>query len=239
MAVLLTRRFFTVIFSIFLLLNLRCTSNPMLNDSCLLLLKKILPIGDSITQGSIGHDSYRRPLWKMIDSAGYKVDFIGSTRLNYEGFLPSDTTFDMDHEGHSGFCAHQLADSLPLWLKKYAPDVVLLHAGTNDISAGERVSEIVSDIDRLIRVLRTTNGNVVVLLALLIPCSSYDIDSINNGLSNLAQSRTSVISPVVIVDQNRGFVSALDSYDEVHPNSYGEIKMARKWFSLLEQYLIK
>ncbi len=37
---------------------------------------KILPLGDSITQGGRGFASYRRNLWFLLQDAGYKVDDI-------------------------------------------------------------------------------------------------------------------------------------------------------------------
>jgi hypothetical protein len=60
------------------LINLYCLADIIANK----LYVKILPLGDSMTQGEAGHFSYRRPLWKMLDSAGYKVDFVGSLRTN-------------------------------------------------------------------------------------------------------------------------------------------------------------
>ncbi len=39
--------------------------------------EKILPLGDSITQADFNYNSYRRPLWHLLNEAGYSVDFVG------------------------------------------------------------------------------------------------------------------------------------------------------------------
>lgn len=65
---------------------------------------KILPLGDSITDGDAQHDSYRRALWHLLRTAGFKGDFVGSRRLNgYYDDPPPHPDFDQDHEGHSGW----------------------------------------------------------------------------------------------------------------------------------------
>ena len=50
---------------------------------------RILPLGNSLTDGDGEHNSYRKPLWHMLDSAGFNADFIGSKNLN--GIHPNET----------------------------------------------------------------------------------------------------------------------------------------------------
>ena len=66
---------------------------------------RIMPLGDSITQGASSgvtdedfQVSYRLDLWDKLRNAGYDVDFVGS--LN-SGSSMED--FDADHEGHPGW----------------------------------------------------------------------------------------------------------------------------------------
>ena len=108
----------------------------------------IMPLGDSITYDDrrvetrpVGERTgYRQPLWldHLIDS-GYDVDFVGGVVAGQLA-VPA---FDPDNEGHPGYHA----DGGPLnenifpdiygWLVAHPPDVILLHIGTNDISAGQ------------------------------------------------------------------------------------------------------
>ncbi|MCP5094640.1 MAG: DUF5060 domain-containing protein, partial [Chloroflexi bacterium] len=132
----------------------------------------ILPLGDSITQGDTTYNSYRRPLWHMLNEAGYAVDFVGSLTANAGGSAPNPD-FDLDHEGHAGWRADQVLNSLPGWLGGYTPDIVLLHVGHNDLNRVDRNGSVINvtlaDIDGIIDALRDDNPNVTVLLAQLIP----------------------------------------------------------------------
>jgi len=70
---------------------------------------KIMPLGDSITQGYRGRDSYRRDLWLKLRKSGADVDFVGSMKNNFMG-TPAHEDFDMDHEGHWGWRADQILE---------------------------------------------------------------------------------------------------------------------------------
>ncbi|MEI6195407.1 MAG: hypothetical protein WCS42_13865, partial [Verrucomicrobiota bacterium] len=39
---------------------------------------RIMPVGDSITEGGATFSSYRYPLWERLFAAGYLVEFVGS-----------------------------------------------------------------------------------------------------------------------------------------------------------------
>src|SRR2546427_13252520 len=77
---------------------------------------RILPLGDSITQGWIVPGGYRLPLYQLLTNAGYNVDFTGTQTDNGAPGLP-----DPDHEGHPGWTIRQIT--------AIAPDVL---ASTDD-----------------------------------------------------------------------------------------------------------
>ena len=120
---------------------------------------RIMPLGDSITQGYRGHDSYRRGLWLKLKQTGFKVDFVGSLRKNYWG-MPRHTDFDMDHEGHWGWRADQVLAKMGKWASKNVSEIVLLHLGTNDIGGGQDNEETVGEIEKIIMILRKHNAKV-------------------------------------------------------------------------------
>ncbi|MBS2964878.1 GDSL family lipase, partial [Actinocrinis puniceicyclus] len=63
---------------------------------------RVMPLGDSITDGNQTPGGYRIGLWQRFVSAGYKVDFVGSL------FNGPSTLGDHDHEGHSGWRIDQI-----------------------------------------------------------------------------------------------------------------------------------
>lgn len=194
----------------------------------------ILPLGDSITEmASWDRTSYRRPLWQLLTSNGYQVDFVGSV---VDQSNVSD--FDLNHEGHSGWTADQILGSLPTWQQNYRPDVVLLHIGTNDLRLGQDIDETAAEIGRIIDTLRANNPQVVILLAKIIPTTTGYADRIpqlNDQIAQVARAKTWENAPVIIVDHYSGFDPYKELFDGVHPNASGEWKMAQRWFWALTQ----
>src|SRR5690349_21135106 len=88
---------------------------------------RVMPLGDSITEGTQVPGGYRIGLWQRLVAGGYRVDFVGS---QYNG--PS-TLGDHDHEGHPGWRIDQIDANITGWLQSTTPHTVLLHIGTNDV----------------------------------------------------------------------------------------------------------
>jgi lysophospholipase L1-like esterase len=202
---------------------------------------RIMPIGNSITQAYAGRNSYRRPLWHRLTGAGYSVNFVGSQRSNHNG-LPAKPDFDLDHEGHWGWRADQLLASMGTWASTYRPNIVLMHAGSNDMFQGQDVTSTINELSQLIDRIRAANPYVKILLAKLIPPTEWNgrltrINALNNAIPGLVSRKHTTQSPVVLVDQTVGFNASTDTYDGVHPNEVGERKMADRWYEALVRLL--
>lgn len=202
---------------------------------------RIMPLGNSITQAHAGRNSYRRPLWHRLTGAGYGVDFVGSQKSNHNG-LPAKPDFDLDHEGHWGWRADQLLASMGTWANTYRPNIVLMHAGSNDMFQGQDVTATINELSGLIDRLRAANPYVKILLAKLIPPTEWNgrltrIKALNNAIPGLVSRKHTTQSPVILVDQTVGFNAYTDTYDGVHPNEAGERKMADRWYEALVRLL--
>jgi hypothetical protein len=213
---------------------------------------KIMPIGNSITQGMnvtwapglTNLYSYRRPLWLMLQSAGKSVDFVGSM-TEVEGTPLPLTDFDKNHEGHAGWRTDQLLydrgwyDGLGTvgdWIKLHMPDMVLLHTGTNDCAQGQSSASTVVEIGSVIDTMRFHNPAIKIYLAKLIG-SGYSwnakIDSINNAIPALAALKSTLASPIVVVDMSSVFDPSIHTSEGIHPNPTGEQIMAQAWFDAI------
>ncbi|MCA9881473.1 MAG: DUF1593 domain-containing protein, partial [Anaerolineae bacterium] len=196
---------------------------------------RIMPLGDSVTQSNSSHDSYRRRLWQLLQNAGHNVDFVGSLTTNYQGG-PPNPDFDLDHEGHWGWRADEILNQINGWTTASQPDIVLMHLGTNDIFQGQDVNSTINEMGQIIDTMRAHNPNIVVLVALVIPHNRGDrpsLDPLNAAIPALVSSKNTAQSPVILVDQNRGFSASSDTFDAVHPNASGEEKMAYRWYGAL------
>ncbi|ERT04820.1 GDSL-like Lipase/Acylhydrolase family protein, partial [Lyngbya aestuarii BL J] len=124
---------------------------------------KIMPLGDSITQGVDGKDGkpgvtpiaeqggYRTLLFNKLQNLGVDVDFVGSKSNG-----PAELG-DTDNQGHPGWNTVQLrlgsdrggftkeTSGVRVWLPENPADVVLLMAGTNDTSSSKDNSAKIYD----------------------------------------------------------------------------------------------
>lgn len=75
--------------------------------------------------------------------------------------------WDPDHEGHAGYLAIDIANQyLEGWLGPTAPDIVLFHLGTNDISGGHSTDEIIAAYEQMVDLMPASNPAVNILVRL-------------------------------------------------------------------------
>lgn len=202
---------------------------------------RIMPLGDSIT-GSPG--CWRGLLWDQLDQAGYDVDFVGSLS---QACAPTGS--DADHEGHGGYLVTQSVDNgnVRMWLEQNTPDVLLLHFGTNDVWSNLPPAQILEAYTQIIADLRELNPDATILVAQIIPlvpdasfgctdCPQRAIN-LNAEIPGWAAAHTTTQSPIIVVDQWTGFDPLTDTYDGVHPDAEGNIKIADRWFDTLTTHL--
>lgn len=201
---------------------------------------KILPLGDSITQGGNERPSYRRALWLKLKQHGFNVDFVGSQK-DFHGAPPDDAKldFDLDHEGHWGWETNEIVDALPKWLETYTADIALVHLGTNDFDRGEAIPLTLEDLSSVLGLMRQSNPEITILLARIVPMRSKSTATFNTALSEWASTQSTPSSKLIIVDQHAGYYPLFYNYDKYHPNSWGEKKMADRWFDALSLILEK
>lgn len=91
------------------------------------------------------------------------VDWIGSVVDTKTCNGVSD--WDSDHEGHAGYLAIDIANQhLEGWLGSTAPDIVLFHLGTNDITGGHSTDEIIASYGQMVDLMRASNPAVSILV---------------------------------------------------------------------------
>ena len=199
-----------------------------------------MPLGDSITQADAEHDSYRRPLWKSLQADGFNVDFVGSETTHHRGG-PPHKDFDMDHEGHWGWRVDEILERAASWAETHRPDVVLIHLGSNDIFQQQSIESTISELGELIDAIRAVRPNTTFLLAQILPtttpAATSRIIDLNSQIPRLAASKSTGDSTVIVVDHFTGFDAATETYDGVHPNADGEIRMSERWLDALQSVL--
>ncbi|KAF7556172.1 hypothetical protein G7Z17_g1584 [Cylindrodendrum hubeiense] len=193
---------------------------------------RVLPLGDSITRGSGSPDGngYRKALHDLL---GYdNVDFIGTLRTgNFD---------DRDHEGHSGERISRIKDASNRPVKA-RPNLILLHAGTNDMDKPTQPIDTAPDrLSSLIESLVSACPDATILVSEVMFNGHADvqakIDVFNAAINQLVKEKKSKLKwkKVAIVKMG-DLLTANDIAvnDYKHPNAKGYKKMAEAWYDAI------
>jgi lysophospholipase L1-like esterase len=188
---------------------------------------RVMPLGDSITDGFNVPGGYRVDLWQKFVAGGRNVDFVGSMSNG-----PSNLG-DRNHEGHSGWTIGQIDSNVVNWLRTYTPRTVLLHIGTNDMY-GSDPAGAPARLSTLLDHITATSPNTEVFVATIVPISFADstVRTFNATIPGIVQSKVNAGKRVHLVDMYRALTTA-DLADGVHPNAGGYSKMANVWYNAL------
>ncbi len=196
---------------------------------------RVLVVGDSITQGSAGDWTWRYRLWQHLREERVDVDFVGPREDLFDNVAKvqgstayADAAFDRDHAAvwgaafaWSGYTAGSLGDG-------YEPDVVIVMMGLNDLTFGGRTpSAVVESTRDWIDAARAQNPSVDIVLGQQTPTwIAPSVGELNAGLGDLATELDEPGSRVVVAETAAGYQEARDTWDGVHPNAVGEVRIA-------------
>lgn len=188
-----------------------------------------MPLGDSITN-RLG---YRPTLYFDLVGQGYDVNFVGSRSDN-----AGSGSHDRDHEGWSGFATTDIAANLDGWLSGNPPDVILLHAGTNDLDSVS-ATEAIAGLESVLDIIHAFDSEITVVLAQIINRQTFSqvTADYNDQIPGLAQSKIAAGHEIVVVDHESALTYPDDMDDLEHPNDTGFGKMAGVWFDGLNKLL--
>ncbi|MDZ7374284.1 MAG: Ig-like domain-containing protein [candidate division KSB1 bacterium] len=208
---------------------------------------KIMPLGDSITQGTGSSQSppggYRDDLAASLTAAGVNFDFVGS--------LQDGTGFDPDHEGHPAMTALEMKSQVSAWVQAAAPDVVILQIGTNDVNelnqqgATAITDTVVARINSIVTRILDYNPQMTVLLVSLLPRTDAldsKAEEISRAIQNLASSKREAgyrlyfVGLYYMMKAQPNWNTALMA-DAFHPNDAGYALMAEGIFHVLRRAL--
>lgn len=191
---------------------------------------RVMPLGDSITEGTQVPGGYRTGLWQRMAAGGYRVDLVG-TQFNGPSALG-----DHDHEGHPGWRIDQIDANISGWLQATTPRTVLLHIGTNDVLQNHHLSGAPGRLSGLLDRITAAAPAADVFVATIIPLSNAGQESaartFNAALPGIVQGKVNAGRRVHLVDMHSALTTA-DLIDGIHPTATGYDKMAATWYAAL------
>jgi serralysin len=228
---------------------------------------RLMPLGDSITQGVDGskldddnpsyannNEGYRLDLQQAFRALELPVDFVGSLANGPNGM-------DRDHEGHGGkgFSYFLSNNRINTYLNSARPDIILLMLGTNDggpqnVVSGAQDASIVQAMlagmkNLLNTILANQNFQGQVLIGTLAPAHpdgewaarNQRFTAFNNALANevakIGSNRLRVIEVGSLLDSRRHMADPQTEDNGLHPNQQGYSIMADAWYEGIEDIL--
>jgi len=230
---------------------------PTTGEAC-----KILPFGDSITEGVKSSDDagYRSQLFKLIVAAKQKVTFTGS--LTAGPAQVSGQSFPRMHEGHAGWTIDPgysefsgyggISSLVPTPALSGSPNIILLHIGANDLFPTKDGAGMATRLDALVGKIATSAPSALIVLAQITPVGSTNsghtqaqVDAANaaqitynSKIPAIVQSHLAKGRHIIGVDMSKMPLSGLTT-GSVHPNDQGYAYMAGIWYGAIKDLLPK
>jgi hypothetical protein len=204
---------------------------------------KILPYGDSITQGFpfAAQGGYRAPLFHLALADKKKITLIGS--LSDGPNLVDGVTFPKNHEGHFAMTIEWLTSTSNVPDRAIQPaHIVLLHAGTNNRSGqpADAAKKLEALIDRIIAVA----PNALLFVATILPCGDNGpedafVRAFDPLIPPIVEKRAKEGKHIRLVDQYASFTPStmFSPPEKYHPNLVGYAHMADVWYAAIKSVL--
>ncbi len=228
---------------------------------------RIMALGDSITAGVGPHGApqedggYRGELATLLASHGYHAVFVGS-RADY-----SERIVERAHEGWPGYVLRSFPSDpgpgqlygplVQAALRRNAPDIVLLMAGTNDLlrstqgDAGYTVPNILDSLSLVIEQIVTERPGALVLVAPVVrspkidACTLARFDGIATCDGPGGASLRTVVARFAERGANVALAAGMDDAvpadlehfpDGIHPSGAGGYRaIAGVWFATIDR----
>ena len=188
---------------------------------------KILAIGDSITAGQI-YPSWACYLREYLDES---FSFVGGfTATNPEEKCGDD---GIAVEAIPGWTTQLMLAQINGW-SALAPDIAIIHLGTNDVDDDYITPELTrSFLSTMINALKQANPNVRIYLSQIIPFRTSNppkLTEINNQIASLAGDNVSIVDMYNTFKNSPEFSELYriegGGFDSAHPGKLGAQVMA-------------
>ena len=199
----------------------------------------VYPVGDSITWGTTAAGGYRSPLYQKLTASGYEVDMVGSVKDFADRVLRE--AGEEHHDGHSGWRILQIDQQIEGWLQLFeAPDVILIHIGTNDFGNGASNTGAIDQLDNLMtKIARATPTSHMIVTNLLERGGSANTNiqtDFNPFVEEKIAGQVALGRKVSFLNM-RAAVPLSDMPDRLHPNLAGLTKMADAYYDAIRKLL--
>lgn len=159
---------------------------------------------------------------------GNSVDFVGS--------ISAGDFADNQNEGHRGKIIQEISDMSGLGIYA-AANIVLLHAGTNDMNFNIDPDGAPDRLSKLIGYIYEHSPNAAVFVCQVIPSTTpailARIQTFNKAIPGIVNDWINKGKHITLVDMYDVINKDTDLHDNLHPNTGGYSKMAHTWYDAI------
>ncbi len=224
---------------------------PTNGDAC-----KIMPLGDSITDGCCGDNaqsmgaSYRLELFHLSLMNNKKLTFVGSHESG-PGMV-DNVAFPKKQEGHPGWTIADgggrdgLQDMVAGWLAATPAHIITLMIGTNDVDISLDLPNAPKRLGTLIDTIAMAAPKALIVVAQIVPSRKDDEnkrdETYNAAIPALVKARADAGKHVILVDMYGAYTKHADFKtsmlaNDLHPTDAGYATMATVWWGVIGNLL--
>jgi lysophospholipase L1-like esterase len=211
---------------------------------------KVMPLGDSITDGASVPGGYRLELFRQSGPDKKALTFVGS--LSNGPAAIDGRQFPQRHEGHSGYTIDTIGGRNGIYpliaqaLTTHQPHIVLLMIGTNDVGISADLANAPKRLGLLLDRITSTSPSALLVVAKIVPTTddamNKRVQSYNEGVAQVVNQRISAGKHLVLVDMYKAFSDNPNfesqwMADSLHPTAAGYAAMAKVWYPAIERFL--
>lgn len=214
---------------------------------------RVMPLGDSITRGK-GGSSWRHHLRNLLKAEGIRIQYVGSSPhapnfnepwSDHYLALQQALDYNVEHEGWGGLKIHELTrlmghESYPDFtieelLEKNPADLILLMIGSNDFKDNYETDTAWQRLNRLVKMIVGISDATLLVASILPifievdPVDSEKIRDYNTRIVEIIGACRSKGCQIGFVDMYPHFRKKEMLGDGLHPNIYGDQKIAKIW----------
>jgi lysophospholipase L1-like esterase len=211
----------------------------------------LMVLGDSISHGSTGDYTWRYRFWQHLHAAGVRVDFLGPKKtldtvatgtMGDEDFQYADPAFDRDHACQWGLTYLAVKHEVQELVETYRPDYLLVLLGINDIVwYGVEAAAFEANLREFIAGVRAARPDCRLVVGTILDTAKAHEDvefcrrvfQCNEAVRNVCAELSSDSSPIAVADSAREFFAPDHTWDGVHPNAGGELRVAAAFADML------
>jgi GDSL-like Lipase/Acylhydrolase family len=203
---------------------------------------RLMIVGDSISQGSSGDYTWQFRLYEHLRADGVLPQMVGPVEWldnNVTGIQGdcsyADPRFERANDAVWGWTLFQEEPVIRTKVATYRPNYLLVLLGINDLLwFGISQPNMAANLDGFIAQARAAQPHIKIVLGFLLPdiftqtrtTFAASVAAYNNTISAAASRLTTASSPIVVAHDRIGFNVAADTWDGMHPNANGEVRIA-------------